>query len=269
MKKNLLMLIAIVLLAINSFAKEGIYMEFKMTSKSFNGSIKSYSSGGDNLTESNMVGNYNGTSVSRDITSLKLQTDPDNVYTLNEQDKTYSVTNVSRVPDRNEDADYEITVLGKENVNHYNTTHVKLVNRKTQHEMEMWLTKDIPQYEHYTAVKNKYTGSNLYRQLKDKGAEGLAVRITMNEERTGPTQLDLVKAEERNIDPSMFSLGGYTRSGPAAPAPMPAGVNVNVNPTPAGVNVNVNIDAQKLQNMTPEEKQKYIEQLKQQYAPHQ
>jgi hypothetical protein len=249
MKKNLLLVIALVLFAMNSYAKEGLYIEFKMTSKSVNGTSRTYSSDGDSRTESKMTASYNGSDKPMVMTVLKLHNDPNAVYSLNETDKTYTVIDVSKVPNKDEQAEYEITVLGKERVNNYNCTHVKAVNKNTRHEMELWLSKDITQYERYASIKNKYIASNLYKQLREKGAEGFVVRLVMSEERMGQMEMNLVKAEERNIDASMFNLDGYTKNGNGtAPGRLPG-----------------NMDAQQLQNMTPEERQKYIDQMKQQY----
>jgi len=211
MKKNLLPVVALAFFAVNSFAKDGLYVEFKVTSSMVNGTSKSYSSDGDTRTETNMTVNMNGTPRPLDRAVLMLHSDPHIIYSLNEADKTYTATDVSKVPNRDDEAEYEITVLGKERVNNYNCTHVKAVNKNTQREMELWLSKDVPHYERYAAIKNKYVVSNLYKQLRDKGADGFAVRMLVAEERAGQMQMDLVKAEERNIDASMFSLGGYTK----------------------------------------------------------
>jgi hypothetical protein len=252
MKKNLF-IIALVFFAMNVAAKEGMYIEFKMASTSVNGTVKDYlSADGDSRNESSMVMSLNGNGQPYETTVIKLHSAPDVVYALNEKNKTYSVTDISKVKDREDDNDYDITVLGKERVNSYSCTHVKVKNKKTQNEMEMWLSKDIPQYERYAArVKNKYMGgSHLYQQLKEKGAEGFMVRMIMNNARGGQMQMDLVKAEQRNINESLFSLDGYAK-------------------TDAPANRNAEMQ-QKMQNMTPEERQKYIEQLQQQYAaPHQ
>ena len=60
-------------------------------------------------------------------------------------------------------------------------------------------------------------------------------------------QLDLVKAEKKSLDGSLFSTNGYTKSATNSVSGMPV------------------IDAQAIQKMTPEERQKYIEDMKAKY----
>lgn len=63
-------------------------------------------------------------------------------------------------------------------------------------------------------------------------------------------QVDLITAEKRTNPSNLFSLSGYKKSeGPAMPG--------------------MGVDMQKIQQMTPEEREKWIEQMKNQYSnPH-
>jgi hypothetical protein len=209
-----------------------------------NGTTKSYTLNGNTRSEANIV---IGTMPNpMNTVSLTMQGNPGIVYTLDEQHKTYSEMSVAGRDKENED--YEVTVLGKEKAGVYNATHVKVMDKRTQKVTEMWLSKDIPNYASFASVKTKYLGGEkLFAQLKDKGADGYAVRILMNDERTGQIELALVKAERRNIDESMLSLDGYTKGTSAAPG------------KPGG------IDPEQIKNMTPEERQKFIQDMKAKY----
>ena len=244
MKKYLSLITVLAFFSITAFAREGIYLEFKITVASMTGNNKVYSSDGDTRSEITMVSDAMPNPYS--AITLVLHNAPDKVYNLNEKDKTYSETDAGKSSENNDD-DYEITVLGKENINNYNCTHVSVRYKKSKHTSDMWLSKDIVGYAGYTVVKNKYLGgSKFFNALKDKGADGFVVRLVTNSEKGGKMQMDLVKAEKRTIAESLFSLGGYTKGASYTPG-------------------NGAVDAQAIQKMTPEERQKYIEQMKEKY----
>ena len=101
-------------------------------------------------------------------------------------------------------------------------------------------------------MKNKYLGgAKFFNALKDKGVEGFVVRMLVKGNRGDQIQMDLVKAEKRNIDESLFSLSGYTKTAGYAPG-------------------SGGMDREQIQKMTPEERQKYIEEMKGKYKqqPH-
>jgi len=247
MKRSFLSLVLIASALMQAFG-QGAYIEYKMTSEKNNisGTVKTYSLDGNSRTEialqmPSMPGG--GINV---ITIIKKDA-PDTVYMLNEKNKSFSAT--ANTKDKaNDDEEYEITILGKEKVNGYNSTHIKVHYKKANKDGEMWTSKEVADYAFYSNVKNKYLdGNKLYAALTAKGVEGFPVRINVNEGNRGNVQLDLVKVEKQKVDPSIFSVDGYTRTAGVNPEDMKA----------------------KMQNMTPEERQKYIDQLKQQYLQQQ
>lgn len=243
MKKMMLNLSALVL--VNCCFANGAYLEFKITGKQdgITGSMKSYTQDGNTRTEMQMnMPQMPGGGINN--ISLILKDNPDKIYVLNEAAKTY--TEHDKSAKSGAEGGYEVTVLGKENVNGYNSTHVKVKQGSSGHEVEMWVSTDLPNYAKYKAMGTKYTDDYLFRSLAVKGVDGFPVRILANEH--GHTmQLDLVKAEEKNNPASLFSLDGYSKSSsPSASGSMP--------------------NMHDIQNMTPEQRQQMIEQLKQQYG---
>lgn len=244
--KNFLLIFAISLVAaIASIAKEGMYVEYSLTSARFSGSVKSFSQDGNNRTETN----FSGSSMPKSINMLLLtlaQT-PGTVYTLDQDKKTYTASTVKPGTEPSEN-DYDVTIVGNETVNGYRCVHAIVRNTKSQSVTNLWLSKDIPDYRAYFEVKNKYLNSpNMFTALKAKDAEGFVIRMSIDE-RGNQVEMNLVKAEKRTLDASMFSLHGYTKTETFSPVGGPTSV-----------------DVQKLQNMTDEERKQYIEQLKQQY----
>ena len=243
--KQLFALLLVSLFATSAFAKDGIYLEFRITSPSITGTSKTYTAGGS--TRSEIIMNNPRTTTPIKVATLILASAPGKSYSLNEASKTYTEMDAARAQQDNDD-DIEVTVLGKEKVNNYNCTHVSIKYKKSQRATEMWLSKDIPGFMDYTTVKNNYLGgSKFFDALKAKGADGFVARILTNGERGEKMQMDLVKAEKQNVPDALLSLDGYTKG--AGSYMTPGG----------GVNPNA------IQNMTPEERKAYIEKMRAQY----
>lgn len=232
---------------------QGYYMEYKLSSgdqgSGFSGSMKTYAQDGNSRMEMDMnMPNMGAVKM----TSLVLKSSPEKVYLVDEKSKSYSELSGNGQEDWKDhpESEYEITLVGKEKVNGYNTTHVKVKRKGEKTDMEMWTTTEIDGYAEYSKIKTRYTGKdNLLKALEEKGAKGFPVRIKTNED-NHPMQIDLVKAEKRTNPASLFSLAGYTKS---------AGY------LPNSTNNNVQEMMKKIQNMTPEEREKWIKQMQDQY----
>jgi tRNA threonylcarbamoyladenosine biosynthesis protein TsaB len=161
--------------------------------------------------------------------------------------KTYSeiVTDNSADWADYEQSEYEITVIGKEKVNGYNATHVKVKVKGGKNLQDMWTSTDIAGYADFARVKTQYTGKdNLNSALAAKGAAGFPVRVVASQDGQS-FQIDLVKAEKKAVDKNLFSLSGYEKGG------MYPGL-------PGSIDVSKLKD---LQNMSPDEQRKLIEDL--------
>ena len=244
--KKLSILIVNILFSAATFA-EGYYFEMKMSSAKQGplGTMKVYEQDGNSRSEisvSTPMGPM-------DMVSLALKSNPSTIYMVNDKDKTYSEIDISSNEQWKDSKveDYEITVIGKEKVNGYNSTHVKVKRKDSKTEQDMWTTTEVADYSSFMQAKTKFTGrDNLYKALAAKGASGFPVRILSNEQGNEVT-IDFVKAEKRDNPGSMFSISGYTKSSGAM----------------GGVNMQEMM--QKLQNMTPEERNAFEQQMKQQY----
>ncbi len=259
MNKNVLLLILLSVVALFQLSAQGYYLEFKVsnTSQEANavaGSMKLYAQNGNSRSSISMSsaalpeGNIM-------MTTLSLKSVPDTVFMLDEKSKTYTALSSATKDEWKERAvaDYKVEVLGKETVNGYNATHVRiLINDRLQE--ELWTTKEIEGYADFSKIKSKYTGQdNLYRALAAKGAEGMPVRIRVNESYSH-MQMDLVKAEKRTNPSSLFTLEGYTRSS-------------GLSGFPAGQELMQEI-LRKMQQATPEEREELIRQMNQMVKPH-
>lgn len=250
--RKLTKLILALLIGQAAFA-QGFYMEMKMSSESMGdlGLMKVYAQDGNSRSEISL----NTPGGPMDMLTLILKSNPNTLYILNGKGKTYSEMDISQNNQYKDfpQEDYEVTVLGKEKVNGYNATHVKVTHKGSTIAEEMWTSKDVVDYSAFVSAKTKFTGRlNLNKALAAKGADGFPVRIKTTE-RGMDMQIDLVKAEKKNHPASTFSLDGYTKSS---------------SPSMGGMSQQEMI--QKVQNMTPEEREQFIEQMKSQYGqqPH-
>lgn len=240
-----------VLLLFYSLAfSQGYYMEYKVSMPgkgSTTGFMKAYAQDGNNRMDINIV-NPGLPTGSVNLTTLALKAEPQYAYLLNDETKTYSQISVmnSDVYRDTKPSDYEVTVVGKEKVNGYNTTRCTIKDKTTGLQQEIWTTRDIADFGSFASIKTRYTTTGLWAALDARQASGLPVRI-QQKERGEILQLDLVKADKRNNPSSLFSLTGYKKGG-AIPG-MPA-----------------DFDPSKIQDMSPAERQKMLEELMKQYG---
>jgi len=249
--KTILLFSAFLLTSFGSFA--GYYTEFKVTNaQGMNGTMKSWYQDGNTRTQMNMGEGQGMVRMGMmNMTTLQLKDSPDAFYMLNEKDKTYFESGKrKREGEQDEEKEkYEVVVIGKETVNGYATTHLTLKGKSERMGIiHWWVSTDVKGYSEMADMKNRYiNGSAAAKAMAEKGVKGFPVRMKIGGEKM-EMQMDLVKAEMMDIPESKFSLEGYTKQDRPSPM-MPGGV-----------------DMQKIQNMTPEERQKFMEQMQKQYG---
>jgi len=235
---------------ITSFSfSQGYYMEFKLSSESEGllGNMKVSAQDGNSRSEMNFTGGKLASFMPNGLAALHLGSEPNKIFMLNSTTKTYSeiVTDNSADWADYEQSEYEITVIGKEKVNGYNATHVKVKVKGGKNLQDMWTSTDIAGYADFARVKTQYTGKdNLNSALAAKGAAGFPVRVVASQDGQS-FQIDLVKAEKKAVDKNLFSLSGYEKGG-MYPS-LPGSIDVS--------------KLKDLQNMSPDEQRKLIEDL--------
>jgi Domain of unknown function (DUF4412) len=246
MKKITLVIMLIVAMAAQVSA-QGVYMEYKITSshEGMTGSSKTYSQDGNTRSEFTMASPNMPAGFSR--VTLMLKSDPKKGYMLNEKLKSYlEIDMSSSIAKESDQSQYEVIVVGKENVNGYNCTHIQIKMKDPKLDQDMWLSTEVLNYRSFESAKSMYTTSGLYKAFAAKGVAGFPVRIKAVQSGDN-VQIDLVKAEVRKCDVSLFSLAGYKKEEAAPAGSAPADLQEM---------------AKKLQSMTPEERQKMIEKLR-------
>ncbi|MFI5140690.1 MAG: DUF4412 domain-containing protein [Sphingobacteriales bacterium] len=249
MKKQLLLTIGAAFILLFAAAQNGAHVEYKLSSdKGINGSMNLFFMDGNYRSEMKVAipqmpaGGMN-------MVTITQKDKPNTHYLLNESGKTYrEVVSGTEDKTKNENQDCEVTVLGKEKVGTYNCTHVSVKQGKTTY--EMWTTTEVADYKNYQAKDGKYMGNEkVHKALIEKNADGFAAKIVFLEEggREGKMTMELIAFEKKTLTADLFQIpAGFTKADPA-PSMMPAGMP-------------------DIKNMTPEERDKFIEQMKKQYG---
>ncbi len=158
------------------------------------------------------------------MTTLMKFANPDVMYMINDQSRTYSEMNLKELREsaakmRSEKEPYTVKVLGSEKVLGYSTKHVLLFRPSERSEMEIWTTKDILglNYEAMRGLMRRDPSRDdgtFVKALRDAGADGFFVKmITREKGKPEPTStMELTKAEKKSVPGSLFEIPpGYTK----------------------------------------------------------
>ena len=156
MRKVILVILAVFC---SSLLHAGIYVEFKMTGAAgskgdpgIQGTMKAWYQDGNTRSQSQMempggMGRMPGMPDMGNMIMLLLRDQPDKTFMLDEKNKTYSEI-LKNQGKKDLEEEYEITVIGQEKVNGYNTTHIKAVSKgSSKAEMEWWVSKEVAGHE--------------------------------------------------------------------------------------------------------------------------
>ena len=152
--------------------------------------------------------------------------EPNLLYTLNEQAKTYSVIDMSRliedleaIETEEKEREYTVEKLGTETLLGYKCTHVRITD--DHGETEMWLTKDLISAADFARLQpgGKKGKASFDIRLKKAGLEGFPLKTW---DRESNTTFEFVEIERKKLDKSYFSVpAGYTKKESALQTMMP------------------------------------------------
>ena len=142
---------------------------------------------------------------------------PNLVYLINTSQKSYSVIDTDAMKKEIAGAEKsdsynnaKIENLGKEQVNGYNCTHVRITHGESV--MEMWVSKDILDYFTYARLQsaNDKNMPELAKRMKAAGLDGFPVKIWHKE---ANITTELTKVDKQGLDASLFKVpAGYTKN---------------------------------------------------------
>ncbi|GAA4409963.1 hypothetical protein GCM10023187_34000 [Nibrella viscosa] len=225
------------LLSFPTLAQQGT-VEYKTTMMGGPQAVSStstmYYAKGNVRTEINVA--LPGVSRSMKQTILLLANKPNTLYMLNEANRTYSETSLKDAEKATGAQNITVTVIGKEKIKNLNTTHAEV--KIGQGTMDVWTTKEIPGYADMQALMraNRSMGNaNLYEELKKKGADGFFVRMATSTGR-GEMLMELERYDTKPVAASLFQIPSDYKK---VDAPDPAG----------------------MMNMSPAERQKFMQEM--------
>lgn len=242
--------------ALLAIAQSGAYFEYKVTSaKGMSGTSEMKHSEYGSISTVNMSSpKMPGGGMS--MTTLAKKDNPDVFYILNDKAKTYSEMkrSASTGGTHEDNTNYTVKKVGNETINSYKCVHAIVTSDKGTTE-DIWTTKDIPDYGKYSEAlsNNKQMSSSKHQKaLKDAGCEGFPVKMVRKGKDGEDMTMELLKMEKKSYSKSDFEIpSGYTKSGGAG-----------VSPTGLpGVK-----SQDEIMKMTPDERAKYIEEMKKQYG---
>lgn len=142
---------------------------------------------------------------------------PNLVYILNESNKTYTLIDtdeMKQAADREGYSDFykdaKIENLGKETVNGYSCTHVRVTNGENV--SDMWVSKDVLDYATFARMQSSRDKDmpEFARKMKAAGYDGFPVKMVQT-----PSNIttELVKVEKQGLDADLFEVpAGYTKT---------------------------------------------------------
>jgi len=248
---RLFLLGAAVLIIGTALAQNGGYVEMKMTStQGVNGTVKIYYSQLGSRTETDMkIPQMPGGGMK--TVYLFKNDQPNTIILLNDKNKTYTEIKTNEdaaegnIEDKNE---YTIKKLGEETINGYKCAHALITSGEESY--EVWNTKDISDYYKYSDIYNKNPelgSSKREKALREAGCEGFPIKtVHKGDKETGTIIIEMVKMEKKDFGTLMFEVPvGYTKSQSMSP-----GLPFNM---------------EDMQKMSPEERQKFMEEMEKKY----
>ena len=225
----------------------GNYIEFKFSGNQMvKGIMKVWYQDGNTRTEINL--GEMGLPLGGNMVGLNLKQHPKKTFMLNMDSKTYSeITQPGQKGgSSHKSSDYLINHIGKEKVNGFNANHITIKKKGESQEMHYWISKEVKGFEDLRKIKGEYLADeDLYQALSSKGFDGFPVKMKMKISEN-EIVMDLIKSESLQIPDSKFSLDGFQKK------ELPFGPN--------------GMDLEKIKSMSPEERQKLMEEMMKQYG---
>ena len=193
-------------------AQNGKVFEMKFSSSmGANGSVKMYFS---NLGKrSEMTISLPQLPEPMNIVNITKASNPEVSISLNETYRTYSENSLKK---GNKTEIYTLEKLTDETIMEYACKHVRETSTRDGSVTEIWITKDIADYEKYKDAYNANPRGNisgLEKPLIEAGIEGFVVKHVIRGKKDGDMTMELVKIENKSIPKELFEVpAGYTKT---------------------------------------------------------
>jgi len=248
---------SIVLAAATALAQTEGVADYKISGESVNGTGRLYFSKVGYRVEWNM-------DVSRDahrgaggpremkMTMFGKLSEPDVVYTLNDETKSWSTWNTKQARDEASKSKPKYTVekLGADSVAGFACQNARIKSSRGS-VMEVCATKELAVPAGWLSAMNRQHGDDgsWIAAMREAGVDGFPIRwVTKGEGRTGTITMEMTKFEKKAVPASSFEVpAGYQKSD---------SLSVGMSPEQKK-----QMD-EALKNMTPEQRKQYEEMMK-------
>lgn len=227
-----------VLIFSNTVIAADFYAEYEITGLGVKNVInKIYSKNGNVRTDVNM--NIAGQQITN--ISLMLKSNPGVIIIFNSMNNTYTESKTTKDVAIK---DFTIKVMGTEKIGKYNCNHVRMTSDGKS--WDAWYTKDLPSINFPVSGNNTMSNEKFITELKSKGISGMPVKIVFYKPGTSTPGITMLlnRYEPKAINSALFAIpAGYKKSA-------------------------VNFDANKMKNMTNEQKKEMMMKMMKEQMKH-
>jgi hypothetical protein len=176
--------------------------------------------------------------------------EPDVVYTVNDETKSYAVWNTKEAREEAAKSKEKYTVekLGADTVAGFACQNAR-IKSSSGSQMEVCATKEIAAPASWLSAMNRRTGGGGFMgALRDSGVEGFPIRWVTKDDHGGAITMEMTKFEKKPVPASTFEIPAGYEKRDAMSVGMSAEQRKQMD------------DA--LKNMTPEQRKQYEEMMK-------
>jgi hypothetical protein len=146
------------------------------------------------------------------MTMLAALPNPDKVYLVNDENKTYSVWDTKQARDDMKSAPkdtYKVEKLGTSQVAGYTCQSARVISSKGN-DFDVCVTKEFGPSTDWIAAMNRNDpeARSWLKALKDQGVEGFPIRWAVREKGSAEatTVMELVRAQKKSLSASLFQV---------------------------------------------------------------
>ena len=192
------------------------------------------------------------------MTMLAALPNPDKVYLVNDENKTYSVWDVKSAsnPAPASKDTYKVEKLGNDRVAGYACQNARVTSSKGN-DFDVCVTKEFGPSSDWIAAMNRNDPEthSWLKALREQGIEGFPIRWSVRPKGSGEpaTVMELVRAQKKSLSASLFAVpAGYKETGFAVGGLSPEQEKAM---------------SEALKRMSPEQRKQYEEMMKRHGQP--
>jgi hypothetical protein len=165
------------------------------------------------------IGMSEGKEAGMKMVMLVLKAEPNVVYMLNEQKKTYYRQEHAQKADRPHEArkhTYKVTRKGTGRVAGYDCVIGEVLRDDEEQPTEIWTSRAVGGFESFWRHQAQRDKDDDYptmlSALKNAGMDGWPMKVVTQRKSGKSTEWEVTKVEKRSVPASQFSLAGYTKT---------------------------------------------------------